>query len=118
MRNKYGEFTQEQIQNTKREIRKQIIFLLTVVDPELKDKYTHINVPAAYKSLMDELAGLNELLFYPTELVLVMSLLEAALMEYKNPDFNFQRYRKLVLDAGAKVNLIKEVDDASNSEQV
>ena len=115
MKNKYGEFTQEQIQKTKKEIRKQIIFLLSIADPELKDNYTHINVPAAFKSLLEELAGLSELLFYPAELVLVMSLLEAALMEYNNLDFNFQRYRKLILDAGAKVNLIQEVDNESNS---
>ena len=117
MQNKYGSYTQIQIQKTKREIRKQIIFLLTIVDPEYKEQYSHIDVNAAFKNLL-ELNGMNEILFCPPELVLVISLLEAALMEYNSKDFDFQKYRKLVLDAGAKVNFIKEVDDESDSECV
>lgn len=115
MRNKYGEFSQKQIRLTKKEIRKQIIFLLTIVDPELKDEYKHIDVNAAYQSLMEELSGLNELLFCPPELVLVMSLLESALKEYNSSEFDFSKYRKLVLDAGAKVETIKEVDHELDS---
>lgn len=115
MRTKYGEFSQKQMQKTKREIRKNIIFLLTIVDPKLKDEYKHIDVNAAYHSLLEELSGLNELLFYPPELVSVMALLEAALKEYNSPQFSFGKYRKLVLDAGAKIECIKEVDHESNS---
>lgn len=115
MRNKYGEYSQEQIQQTKKEIRKSIIFLLSIADPELAEKYKHIDVNAAFYSLLEELSGLNTLLFCPPEIVIVMSLLEAALKEYNNPDFNFSKYRKLVLDAGAKVERIKEVDDESDS---
>ena len=114
MKSKYGTFSPEQIQKTKREIRKQIIFLLSIADPELKEKYTHIDVNAAFNSLLEELAGMNELLFCPPELVIVMSLLEAALKEYNNPNFVFSRYRKLVLDAGGKVEAIREVDDESD----
>lgn len=115
MRQKYGKFSQSQISLTKKDIRKQIIFLLSIADPELKDKYQHIDVKAAFQSLLDELSGLNELLFQPPELVRVMSLLEAALKEYNSKTFDFSRYRKLILDAGAEVNAIKEVDDESNS---
>lgn len=115
MRQKYGQFSQSQISLTKKDIRKQIIFLLSIADPELKDKYQHIDVKAAFQSLLDELSGLNELLFQPPELVRVMSLLEAALKEYNSKTFDFSRYRKLILDAGAEVNAIKEVDDESNS---
>ena len=115
MQHKYGNFTQSQIGKTKQEIRKQIIFLLNIVDPELKDKYQHINVQAAFQSLLDELSGMNDLLFNPPELVTVMALLEAALNEYNSKTFDFKKYRKLILDAGSKVSTIKEVDDESNS---
>ena len=119
MKTKYGEFTTAQIQSAKKEIRKNIIFLLSIVDPKLKEDYKHIDVNAAFNSLLMELGGMNELFFCPVEIVTVMSLLEAALIEYNSPEFDFAKYRKLVLDAGAKVELIKEVDDEStNSESI
>ena len=52
---------------------------------------------------------MNQLFMEPPELVTVMSLLQAALMEYENPEFEFQTYRKLILDAGAEVDKLKEV---------
>lgn len=113
---KYGTFTAEQIEEAKKEIRKQIIFLLSIVDPELKEEYQFVDVNAAYHSLLDELSGMNELLGEPAELVIVMSLLVAALNEYNSEDFAFSKYRKLVLDAGAKVNSIKGVSPDANSQ--
>ena len=115
MHNKYGEFNQSQIQSAKKGIRKNVIFLLAIADPKLKEEYKYVNVNAAFNSLLTELSGMNELLYNPPELVTIMSLLEAALIEYNNPDFDFSRYRKLILDACAKVELIKEVDHESNS---
>lgn len=115
MQHKYGEFTSSQISGVKKELRKQIIFLLSIVDPELKEEYQYIDVRAAFQSLLDEIAGMNELLLCPVELVIVMSLLEAALLEYNSADFDYSKYRKLILDAGAKVNTIKEEDNASDS---
>ena len=55
---------------------------------------------------MRKIAGLNELLFYPTEIVLIMSLLEAALIESKKENFNQRVYRKLVLDAHTEIDKI------------
>ena len=43
------------------------------------------------------------MLSYPTELVTVMSLLEAARMEYFSENFNFKIYRKLILDSGVEI---------------
>ena len=116
MRQKYGQFTQSQTSNTKKEIRKNIIFLLSIADPKTQANYQHIDVQAAFQSLLDELSGLNELLFNPPELVIVMSLLEAALNEYSGDNFNFGKYRKLILDAGAKVDTIREVDTDADSQ--
>lgn len=118
MQHKYGEFSPEQIRLVKKDIRKQIIFLLSIVDPELKEQYQHVDVNAAFHGLLDELGGMNSLLGEPPELVIVMSLLMAALNEYNSSDFKYSKYRKLVLDAGSKVNSIREVDDASDSQQI
>lgn len=108
-RHKYGEFETQQVEDVKNFMRKQIYFLLLYVDPNTKDEYPDVNVESAFNNVLTKLSGLNELLFYPTELVIVLSLLEQALIEFKNPNFSFGVYRKLILDAGNEVLKIKEV---------
>lgn len=110
MQHRYGEFTDYQMSETKKAIRKQIFFLLLYVDPKTKQEYENVNVKKAFNSLLHKLGGMNEILFCPPELVTIISLLQAALIEYKKEDFNFQAYRKLILDAGAEVDRIKEVE--------
>lgn len=108
-RHKYGEFENQQVEDVKSFMRKQIYFLLLYVDPNTKDEYPNVNVESAFNNVLTKLSGLNELLFCPTELVIVLSLLEQALNEFKNPNFSFGVYRKLILDAGNEVLKIKEV---------
>ena len=109
MKYKYGEFTQNQIALTKAKIRKQIFFLLLIVDPDTKAQYEGTDPIAAIENLQWFIAGFNELLNHPQELVTIASLLSAALIEYTSPDFTFGKYRKFVLDAGNEVLKIKEV---------
>lgn len=107
---KYGTFTNNQIALTKAEIRKQIFFLLLCADPKTKDEYEYVNLNEAFNGLLYKLGGLNSILGEPQELVDVISLLEEALIIYNKPTFNFKIYRKLILNAGALTNNIKEVD--------
>ena len=108
-KHKYGEFNYNQVEEAKKYMRKQIYFLLLYVDPDTKDEYPNVNVESAFNNVLVKLSGMNELLFYPTELVTVLSLLEQALTEYTSPNFSFGTYRKLILDAGNEVLKIKEV---------
>ena len=55
---------------------------------------------------MRRIDGLNRLLSYPTEIVTIMCLLEAALVETRKEDFDYLVYRKLVLDAHAQIDKI------------
>lgn len=105
---KYGEFTENQIGQTKERMRKQIFFLLLCVDPQTKENYKNVNVDQAFDSLMREFAAFNNLLLCPKEMVSVMTLLEAARNNYKE-QFDWSVYRKLILDAGNMVLKIKEV---------
>lgn len=105
---KYGDFKHNQIAETKLKMRKQIFFLLLIVDPETAWQY-EVSVLEAFENVLRVFGGLNDLLGYPSELVSVMSLLNAAFLEYKNVDFKYERYRKLILDAGNEVLKIKEV---------
>lgn len=110
MRHKYGNFTKSQMTLTKKLIRKQIFFLLLCADPKTKDNYRHINLNLAFEGLLHKLDGLNSVLGEPQELVDVISLLEEALIQYNEPEFDFSVYRKLILNAGSIIDIIKEVD--------
>lgn len=109
---KYGQFKSDQIHLTKEKLRKKIYFLLLIADPDTADNYD-VDVTAAFKNVQNVLDGYNSLVGYPKEVVTVASLLEKALINYQE-NFNFQLYRKLVLDAGREIMNVKEVDDAES----
>ncbi len=118
---KYGTYSDEQFLDSTTYIRKQIFYLLLYVDPKTKDKYKETDVCMAFNNLMYKLDGLNSLLFEPPALIQIMSMLESALLEYKkylnNSGFNFNKYRKLILDAGNETLKISNkimVDNAGN----
>ena len=105
---KYGEFADMQISEIKEILRKRIFFLLLVAeDLEAKVKFPEVDLEQANTTLLWRISGLNELLGEPIELVTVLSLLEEAKNTIK-PDFNFAKYRKLILDAGAEVMKIAD----------
>lgn len=99
----------EQIKYAITKLRKQIFFLLLIVDEKTKKEYENINVEEAFDNVLTNINGLNEILSYPNSLVSVILLLQSALNEYKKEDFSFKKYRKLILDAGNEVlNICKE----------
>lgn len=105
----YGEFTQNQIAETKKSLRKSIFFLLVCVDKRTAPTNVEIDVNKCFRGLLLKLGGMNELLMTQPELVTVMSLLQAAMIEYNSSEFDFRTYKKLILDAGAEVDKLKEV---------
>jgi hypothetical protein len=109
MKHLYGEFTTEQIVQAKKSLRGSIFFLLLCVDRKTAWEYTDIDVNKSFEGLLLKIGGMNDILMNPPELVTVLSLLQAAMTEYNNPEFNFKTYRKLILDAGAEVEKMKEV---------
>ena len=109
MEHRYGEFTQEQIAETKEKMRKQIFFLLLIADPVNAEEYDNVDINEAFQNILKEFGGLNDLLNYPQELVDVLSLVNAAKIEFNSRNYNWKTYRKLILDAGNKVLQIKEV---------
>jgi hypothetical protein len=83
--------------------------LILYKDPNTKDKYVEVDFDKYFLHLMYEIDGLNELLFYPVEIIEMMSLLQAAFNYTKQPTFNYSVYRKFILDAHALVDKIDEV---------
>ena len=83
-----------------------LFWLLIYKDPKTKGEFENVNFNKYFDGLMRRINGLNELLFNPTEIVTIMSLLEAALIETRKEDFDYLAYRKLVLDAHAQIDKI------------
>lgn len=106
MNNIYGYFDDEQFNAFKSKLHKELFWLLLYKDPKTKDEYKHVNFDKYFDGLMRRINGLNALLSYPPEIVSIMANLEAAHLECSNEDFDFQIYRKLVLDAHALVDKI------------
>lgn len=99
-------FTSEQIESEKKLLQKKIFYLLLIVDPETTEQYPNVDVEAAFDDMFSDLDGLNEIFSYPIEMVNIAKKLAKAFKEYKSPDFEYKRYRKLVLDAGSEVTKI------------
>lgn len=110
MKHLYGNFTRQQIAQTKKSLRGSIFFLLLCVDPNTSNEYKEVDVNKCFNGLLLRMAGMNELLMYQPEIVTTMSLLQSALIEFNSPTFNFHTYRKLILDAGAEINKLREED--------
>ena len=108
MKHLYGEFSKEQIIETKKNLRGSIFFCLVCVDEDTSKDLSHINVNQHFESLLLKISGLNKLLMEQPELVHVMSLLKAAQDLYNNENFEYRLYRKLILDAGSEILKLKE----------
>ena len=109
-KHKYGEFSDNQIDEAKIKIRKSIFFLLLCVDPETSDEYSDVDVNDVFNSIQNKLSGMNIIFGEPVEVVTVMSLLEEAKRLFNSDNFSFKKYRKLILDAGAEIMLINAGD--------
>ncbi len=109
MKHLYGEFSENQIVETKKSLRSSIFFLLLCADPETAYLHKDVDISKAFDNLLYKIDGLNSLLCYQQIIVDIMSLLKEAQNIYNSPDYDFQVYRKLVLDAGAEVLKLEEV---------
>lgn len=106
---KYGNFVKNQVYSEKEKLRKDIFFLLIIADPKTRKEYENYDIKKSITSILYRLDGMNSLFDNPPELIEVSSLLERALIEVKKDNFDFGIYRKLILDAGGKINHFKEV---------
>lgn len=107
---KYGKFNNEQFADYKKRMRKKIFWLIIYTDPKTNNDYKNVDVVMYHKKLIEQLSGLNSLLFYPSGMVDILCALEYALEILNKEEFDFKHYRKLVLDAGAMVDRLKVGD--------
>ena len=106
MEHLYGTFSETQLEEYKVKIHKELFWLLLYKDPKTCEKYKEINYDKYFVGVMNKMNGFNELLFYPVEIVSIMSLLQAAFQESQKEKFDYRVYRKLILDAHTLVDQI------------
>lgn len=105
METKYCEFSNEQIEQTKKKMRTKLFFLLLLKDPNPKyvDKYKDINIDDVFEDILLTFGGFNSLLNHPQIMVSILSKIAGARDLVKSDDYQFSTYRKLILSAGNEV---------------
>ncbi len=111
MKHLYGTFTPSQIAETKKALHISVHWLLLYKDPQNAGLFDYKDVDHCFHSLLLKISGLNELLGNQPVIVSLLSVLQAARAENQSDDFNFEIYRKLILDAHSLVDKIKEGND-------
>lgn len=106
MKHLYGYFTDEQMDEYKTKLHKDVFWLLIYKDPNKIEDFPNVDYEKYFEGLMLRINGLNELLSHPMEIVEMMSVLEAALLETRKEIFDFKTYRKLIFDAHSLVDKI------------
>lgn len=106
----YGEFSDSQVDVNARLMHGEIHKLLLYKDPQInKELFKSNNEFLVYfRNLLFRFGGLNKLLGEPSQMVALMSTLEAAYSMVSDDDYHWETYRRLILDAHAYVKAIFE----------
>lgn len=102
----YTDITDDQVAKQKKSLHSALFWLLLYKDPETSDKYKYVDVDKYIDSLMRRIGGMNELFGRPSEIVTLLSVLQAIKDENLKSEFDYHMYRKLVLDAHSLVDKI------------
>lgn len=94
MKYKYGEFTNEQINETVVSMHNDIHKLLLHKDRNITEQI----FMSYFTNLLFRFGGLNELLGEPQTMVAFMSTLQAAYDEVLSEHFRYQTFRRAILD--------------------
>ena len=75
------------------------------------EDFENIDVVKYHKNLLFEISNCNKLLLYPKDFVEIINSLECALSVLQSEEFDFNKYKKLVFDAGALLQRMKVGDE-------
>ena len=111
----YGEFTDEQINKTVISMHSDIHKLLLYKDRNITEQIFNSEEDFVnyFTNLLFRFGGLNELLGEPKEMVSLMSTLQGAYREIRNPKkYKFWRFRRAILNCHGYIKaMFEEVDD-------
>lgn len=106
----YGEFSDKQIEINASIMHSEIHKLLLHKDPNItKTIFNNENDFLKYfKNLLIRYGGLNEILGEPDHMVAFMATLQAAYDEIQSPTFQYDTFRRLILDAHGYIKAMFE----------
>lgn len=107
----YGEFTDEQINKTVISRHSDIHKLLLYKDRNITEQIFNSEEDFVnyFTNLLFRFGGLNELLGEPKEMVSLMSTLQGAYREIRNPKkYKFWRFRRAILDCHGYIKAMFE----------
>lgn len=108
IKHKYGTFDESQLETYKTKMQKKIFWLVLYTDEQTKYDFINVDVEKYHIKCMEQLSGLNSLFGYPTDIVDILITLEMAFSVLQDRNgFDFAKYRKLILDAGAMIKRLK-----------
>ena len=108
MKTLYGDVSLEQVEGHIQKLHNAMFWLLLYKDPKTRDSFKDVDFEYYFVTLMGKINGLNRLLMERSELVTVMSYLEAAYLETQKNPFDYRLYRKYVLDAHGELDRLGE----------
>ena len=106
----YGKFSDEQLLLNSKIMHSEVHKLLLYKDKNITQVIfdNDDDFKNYFTNLLFRFGGLNELLYYPVEMVALLSTLQAAYDMINDSDFNYCEYRKLILDAHGYIKLMFE----------
>lgn len=107
----YGEFTDEQINKTVIQMHNDIHKLLLYKDRNITEQIfnSEEDFVSYFTNLLFRFGGLNELLGEPKEMVSLMSTLQGAYREIRNPKkYKFWRFRRAILNCHGYIKAMFE----------
>jgi hypothetical protein len=114
MNHLYGNFSETQIRDNARIMHSDIHKLLLFKDKNVNQQIFDNNEDFInyFSNLLRRISGFNELLFCPVEMVALLATLQSAFDMVNSESFNYQEYRRLILDAHGYVkSLFEESED-------
>lgn len=100
----YGSLPDEQFEKYKTILHKKVFWLLVYKDPKTADKYTHVDFNQYMERLMEHLNAMNQLLFYPDKMIMLIATLQEAWSDTQAAQFDYVKYRRKILEAHSLID--------------
>lgn len=109
----YGEFTDEQINEAVKQMHNDIHKLLLYKDNKIEEKIfdSDEDYIKFFTNTLFRFGGLNELLGEQTQMVSLMSTLQAAYDEVQSSSFRYKTFRRAIFDCHGYIKSMFELDE-------
>lgn len=106
----YGKFSDNQIELNAKLMHNEIHKLLLYKDNKISEKIFNSDEEFQnyFTNLLFRFGGLNKLLGEPSNMVALMSTLQAAKDEASSCDYNYSNFRRLILDSHGYIKAMFE----------